>query len=428
MRILTVVNRLSRGGTARAAEVFSRGYRQAGHEVAVLAHREGGVREEALEQAGIEVFIGGEDNAAYAAAVEAANDFAPDLIHIHRPGMANAAETDLLRRLRTRDRRVMETNVFGRADRSDGARLIDAHLQLSRWCLWRWGKWVGREGGPGVLVPYPVENEHFARPPEEAVRAFRVDRLGVPDDALVIGRIGQQMDGKWHPSLIRAFAKLVRRDPRVHLATIGMPEQCRDLLARQDEGIRRQAIDIGFIDDDRLLAAAYAAIDVFVHAAIIGESFGYVLAEAMLCETPVVAASRPHKDNSQVEVVGHNSGGLVTRSTAGLAGATRMLLDDPAKRRQLGADGRASIIDRFDASVITRAALRVGEHALAADASAELRRRIAEDPELTSQVDDREIRALLKPLVGPGSTKEKLLMAAVVTPGLHRARQRLVGR
>ncbi|MEM6554176.1 MAG: glycosyltransferase [Planctomycetota bacterium] len=342
--------------------------------------------------------------------------------------MANPVETELLRRLRKPDRRVVETNVFGRADRSDGARLIDAHFQLSRWCLWRWEKWAGRNASPGVLVPYPVENDHFARPPEEVIRAFRADRLGVPDDALVIGRIGQRMDGKWHPSLISAFATLTRHDHRVHLATIGMPEQCRGLLAQQDDEVRSRAIDIGFIDDDGLLAAAYAAMDVFVHAAVIGESFGYVLAESMLCETPVVAASRPHKDNSQIEVVGHGVGGLITRSTAGLAGATRTLLDDPDRRRDLGRRGRASVIERFDAEVVTRTALRVADHVVASNNPDTLRRRLADDNALVSRVGDGEVRALLEPLVGPGSIREKALMTAVVTPGLHRLRQKLLGR
>src|SRR4029079_13668013 len=58
MRILSIGAGLGRGGTERAVETFSIEYQRLGHDVAVLAWQEGGVRQTTLEQAGIEVFVG----------------------------------------------------------------------------------------------------------------------------------------------------------------------------------------------------------------------------------------------------------------------------------------------------------------------------------------------------------------------------------
>ena len=61
MRILSIGASLGRGGTERAVETFSLGFQRLGHDVAVLAWQDGGLRQARLEEHGIEVFIGGAD-------------------------------------------------------------------------------------------------------------------------------------------------------------------------------------------------------------------------------------------------------------------------------------------------------------------------------------------------------------------------------
>ena len=83
VRVLTVVAGMGVGGTERAAQNLSLGLKALGAEVAVLAHAERGPREGAYRDAGIEVFGPGEG-------VAAAVGWKPDIVHIHRPGYANA--------------------------------------------------------------------------------------------------------------------------------------------------------------------------------------------------------------------------------------------------------------------------------------------------------------------------------------------------
>ena len=124
MRILTICGNLERGGTQRAAQSYSQAYHRAGHSVLVWGWHGGGVRAGYLREAGIRV-IEGVDGLTHA------RDFKPQLIHIHRPGPSDQRWTDLLRALKRDSNRVLETNVFSRADYSNGSDLIDVHLQLS---------------------------------------------------------------------------------------------------------------------------------------------------------------------------------------------------------------------------------------------------------------------------------------------------------
>lgn len=422
-RILTVVPRLTRGGTERAAELFSVCYANAGHDVAVLAPGGGGRREESLRALGIPLFIGGEEPNERAAAIAAAAGWGAEVIHIHRPGMASEADTELLRALDAGHKAVLETNVFGRYDPGPGGALIDVHMQLSAWCLRRWRRWSWPDGRrkAGVVMPYPVDTSAFARAGGNEIAAFRREVLKVPEDALIIGRIGQRLDGKWHPGLVRVFARLAAEDPRLHLATVGMPESCRNAVAALPEALRSRAIDVGYIDGDDKLATAFSAFDLFLHAAVIGESFGYVLVEAMLCECPVVALSRPHKDNSQVEVVGHRVGGLIAASEDGMHAACRELLGDAKLRQRLGEGGRASVVERFEADRVARAAIVVAEHVLAATSRADLTRRLDADPALVTRVPRATIKRLLAGSIGATPASERLLAAGVFIPAAHRA-------
>jgi glycosyltransferase involved in cell wall biosynthesis len=76
------------------------------------------------------------------------------------------------------------------------------------------------------------------------------------------------------------------------------------------------------------------------------EGFGIPAAEAMGCETPVVASDA----GGLPEVVEHGVTGLVVPrgDSAALAAAIGSLLEDPERRRRMGAAGRARALRLFD--------------------------------------------------------------------------------
>jgi Glycosyl transferases group 1 len=108
------------------------------------------------------------------------------------------------------------------------------------------------------------------------------------------------------------------------------------------------------VADESALAALYAACDVLVAAAELGESQGLALAEAMALEIPVVTCSTPWVDNAQIEYVEHGRTGYVANHSQPFAEAVATLLGVPEARRALGSRARGKVDSMLDPSRLTR--------------------------------------------------------------------------
>ena len=106
-------------------------------------------------------------------------------------------------------------------------------------------------------------------------------------------------------------------------------------------------------------------MDGFLHLSRIGESFGMVLCEAMLCGVPVVTLSTPLKDNSQLEVVGHGIGGLVALTPRAVPEAMLALIADAGLRARVRAGGAAWVEERFGVGRVAGEAMAIYEAVLA---------------------------------------------------------------
>jgi glycosyltransferase involved in cell wall biosynthesis len=425
MRILTIVRRLTPGGTERAAQNCSIAYAKHGQEVAVLAYEAGGPRAETLDAAGVPVFIGGSSAAELDRAVRQAAAWGPELVHIHRPGHTHHLSADILRRLKqTPSRRlpVVETNHFARVDRSRDRSLIDVHMLLSRWCLWKWQGWArGLHPPPlGIVMPHIVDGESFYPAGAEVRASFRAE-YGIPADALVYGRVGQPMVGKWSSAAFKAFRETASASPEAWLVIVGAPDKYRSMVQRWSEELRNRVVDIPFLHGDDMLRACYSAMDVFLHGSRIGESFGLVLAEAMLCQRPVVTLSTPLHDNSQLEVVGHERGGLIAANMVGMARAMQRLARNPEERARLAEQGRRWCLEQYAADRIASRMLRLMDHVLRADSPVHLEQALEVDETFTTHVSRGEIEQLLVDAVGRCGVGQRLLLELAHVPWLHRS-------
>ncbi len=102
----------------------------------------------------------------------------------------------------------------------------------------------------------------------------------------------------------------------------------------------------------------YHSVDVFCAPNTGGESFGYVLAEAMAASAPIVASDldafrRVLRDGQAGEL-------FETGSPAGLAAAAARLLDEPGRRASLSA-AAAAAVRAYDWPVVARDVLAVYE-------------------------------------------------------------------
>ncbi len=420
MKILTVCSGLGIGGIERAAQNYTLGYHRAGHHVAFLNWGFEGVRQKILENQDIQVFAAGGD---LADALKKADSFNPDIIHIHRRGWCDDRETYILEKLYKKERRVIEQNVFGGVDYSPTSDLIDVHLQLSKWCMWRWRRLLGvkQYSTPGVIVPYPVNPEDFNRSSNGEIDDY-LSRHNIERNAYICGRVGQPIEGKWHPQTLFAFATLVKKDHNAILLLIGMPPTYQKILNSLPLDVRQRIIQLPLTDSDNDLKIFYSSLDCFMHAANQGESFGFVLTEAMLCGCPVATVSQPHRDNSQVEVVGHMKGGIVAGSMKKLSDAVIRLWSDKELRQTIRKNARVYVIERYDINKVVATALRVAKIALSVGDRRSLIRLLNEDSDLQTAADDKEIYSLCHNTIGKPSPMDILRMNVFHSPVFNRTK------
>ncbi len=336
MKILTVTYGLGIGGVARISATMAISYSKLGADSRVLSTNGGGSRAEDLKAHGIPLWIGiGADIR------QEIIDWNPDAVHMHSHAFGDR-EMEFLNPILA-GRITVEKNVFSRPVAWTAR--MNYSYQLSNWCAWRFINCAPELAKKVVIISNGADTGAFAKVSPDEAREFKTGH-GIPAGALVIGRIGQHFDTKWSPVLIEAFNRLCKKHRNLFLLLVNpsaaVQQQAKDSLHSD------RIVIIERIVGDRALSVAYSAMDVFALAADQGESFGNVLAEAMLCEVPVVALSTPWQDNSQGEVVGNNVGGLIALTPKGFRRAIDTLLKDAALRSKLGRAGRARIIERFD--------------------------------------------------------------------------------
>ncbi len=429
MRILTVVRDLGSGGIQRAAQNFSIGLHRAGHEVAVLAYNTGGPRVRELKRHSVPVFIGDGSKTDNDPAYQQAARWQPTLVHFHRPGRADVDFGFLLRYLKRasgKDLRVLETNSFGKADYSKDASLIDVHLQKAQWSLWKWRKWTRGFGYDpiGAVVPNTVDTRQFYRADEHERELFR-DQHDIPRDAFVFGRIGQKARWKWSPIIFDAFSRVANHHDRAHLLLIGLPDELRPPLNQLQPAVRNRVTVLPPTGADSTLRVAYSTMDVFLHAAHIGESFGTVLAEAMLCGCPAITLNTPARDNSQLEVVGHNEGGLVVSNLSSMKTAMSQLIQDEAMRKRLARGASERIENRYAMHRVMPTLLKIVNLTSSCRSRTQLRKSLQDDPDITTHISDADIYRLRAKSMGAIPVKQKILMKLGHSPYIYRLWNRL---
>jgi glycosyltransferase involved in cell wall biosynthesis len=415
VKVLTVVSNMGVGGTERVAQNMSLGLSAAGVDVAVLAYREGGPRETAYREAGLPVFVA--SGTSDGSAVEAARQWGADVVHIHRGGYADTEETRLLRHLRSDGAKTVETNVFARFDWSEGGRLIDAHCNLSKWCAFKWHAWGGRAARAkrSFILANPIDTDSI-RPLSEASRQQVRAGLGIPPGRFVFGRVGRPAMAKWSPAIIKAFQEVLPYHD-IGLLLVGAPPEIVRMISQLPDYVRSRIIQVEPTYSDEKLYSLFGAMDGFLHISEIGESFGMVLCEAMVAGVPVVTLSTPLKDNSQLEVVGHEKGGLIALSTDAVPTAMHRLITDSQIREAVRNGGRAWVADRFGIDVVSRKALAIYESVLS-------------DVHVTSPADDVDAppnRAWILNILSKGigspvmDTRTALTFELLHTPFIYRA-------
>jgi glycosyltransferase involved in cell wall biosynthesis len=198
----------------------------------------------------------------------------------------------------------------------------------------------------GGTRPAPEVVVHGVEPPAGPPTgpAEARSRLGLDGSGPVVGTVGNFTAKKDHATLVQALSALPA-DVRLVLVGLGPLEaDLRALVAR--EGLAEQVTFAGSRDD---VAALLPAFDVFALSSRY-EGLPIALLEAMAAGRPCVATSV----GGVPEVITDGEDGVLVPpdDPAALAAALTALLDDPARRTELGRRAAARAEDfRLDAAV-----------------------------------------------------------------------------
>lgn len=168
--------------------------------------------------------------------------------------------------------------------------------------------------------------------------------LKVPRESnkpLIVGAMSRLVDEKGVDVLIKAFSKVSKKYPlKLHIAGSG-PEKQKLLDLAKKEGVHDTVSFVGFANPVDFLSS----IDVFSLTPRAKESFGYVAAEAMSMEIPVVGTAL----SGLSEVIVDGSTGYLcdVDDVECIAQRIESLVSDSKKRSLFGRDGRIRVQKKF---------------------------------------------------------------------------------
>lgn len=322
------------------------GLRASGQRAALVAHPDGELRRRAAE--GLDLIpIAPRTEMDLAAAWRLARvikRLAPDVVHAHDPhGVAMAALALSLGGARE-----------GPLPPLVASRRVDFHLKgnsFSRWkyrqvdCFIAASEAIRRilvaDGVPEArtaTVHEGIDPGHVdAAPPVNVHEAF-----WLPHDAPVVGNVAALVPHKGQRHLIDAVRLVLPELPDARFVILGEGE-LREHLERQvrEHRLEKHVLLPGFRTD---VLGCIKGFDLLVMSSVT-EGLGTSLLDAMACGRAIVAT----RTGGIPEVVEDGvTGRLVPpRDHRAMAAAIVELLRDPARRRQMGAAGRARVVERF---------------------------------------------------------------------------------
>jgi glycosyltransferase involved in cell wall biosynthesis len=329
IKIIECANQLGLGGTEYALQLYCKYFDKEKFEVIVIGLLNGGPRAELIKQMGIKVEILNGDLERFKEHLTNA-----DVLHWHGAGDINKELFEII--AQNKPKLFLQTNVFGYYTKTPLYNLIDFDLFISKMIL------VRRMAIDGVkyehkrkVLPYPVDVD-FLNSADMLANADEVVDFKVKNNIqnnFIVGRIGRADDHKFDLITLEGFKEYTKINPMAKFLLVGATQNMISYARKL--GINDKLLVFENTSDLKTLLLYYKAMNVFLAASNIGESFGMVMAEAMAVGTPVVTISTPNKDNAQVEVVDNMITGIVVPRLKGHIAAA---LNEIATNKELASD------------------------------------------------------------------------------------------
>lgn len=184
-------------------------------------------------------------------------------------------------------------------------------------------------------------------------RAETRERLGIPNDAVVVGFIGRFVTDKGLGELAEAWQTIRVENPNAHLLLVGYFEDQDPLDATLRSQLEQdERVHISGYDPET--PPLYASMDVFCLPTY-REGLPYVLLEASAMRLPIVAT----RVTGCVDAVEDGITGTLVkpRDSAALATALIRYIEDESLRQWHGTSGRTNVLENFEPQAMWQAVL-----------------------------------------------------------------------
>jgi len=205
---------------------------------------------------------------------------------------------------------------------------------------------VMRETGLGPerasSVPTGIDLERFAPGDRRSARA----RLGLPQDAFIVGIVATLRSWKGHRYLVDAVAQA--RDPRWRLVIVGDGPGKENLVAQIAALGAESQIGMPGNQDD--VVPWLQALDVFALPSYANEGVPQAIMQAMACRIPIVTT--PVGSIGEIVRDGHTGLFVQPQNADSLRAALARLDTEPASRERLAQAGYDEARSRFGAAIM----------------------------------------------------------------------------
>ena len=178
------------------------------------------------------------------------------------------------------------------------------------------------------------------------------EKFDWPNDAVIIGSLGNIRSAKGYDVLLQAAAMLKKQPGSFRFVIAGQGEgKLYDKLIqlRAELALEEMVHFLGFMDDP---ASYLANIDVFLLSSTT-EGFSIATIQAMASARPVIAT----KSGGPEEIITHGENGwLIEAGNPGeIAESIALLASDPALATQMAKKGNQHVLDTFDMNIMLEA-------------------------------------------------------------------------
>jgi glycosyltransferase involved in cell wall biosynthesis len=258
------------------------------------------------------------------------------------PQLGSSDEHDLSRQIWHRKSRALASLAPGRMHLVGTSRWIAAESRRSSLL----------KPFPVTVIPNGLDTREFM--PRD--KGFSRDLWDVPRDAKVILFIADSLENrrKGFGYVAEALAGLGGSVQKPFLVSIGNLKSTLDLPVSH--------VNLGRINNDRLLSTAYSLADVFVMPSL-QESFGQTVTESLACGTPVVAFD----GGGPSDMVRPGVTGWLAKcgDADALRGAIVSALSDDAARAKMSENARRIAVQEYSLEVQAAAYVRLYERLIA---------------------------------------------------------------